>query len=107
MDSSVTNSRPLLPFDHASQEAPPLQPGSPRSKFPITPGFSFFVCVWKINPRPPTNSLLVTGTPACQFSLKPRKAKLPSQVAGFLWAHLETLSNTRLPGQSVSWLYMF
>lgn len=28
-----------------------------------------------------------------RFSLKPRKAKLPFQVASFLWAYLDTLSN--------------
>lgn len=61
------------------------------------------MCLENTSPFP-TNSLLVTGIPACQFSLKPRKAKLPSQVAGFLWPHLETLNNTCLSGQSVSWL---
>ena len=38
------------------------------------------------------------------FPPEPRKAELPSQVAGFLPGSLETLSNPRLPGQAAAQL---
>lgn len=59
-----------------------------RASYP----FCVLVSVWKKHPhQQPTgygNSIV------SQFSLKPRKAKLPFPVAGFLWARLATLSNT-------------
>lgn len=78
---------PALPFDPASQEAPPLQA---RLVPPLA------LC----GKNTPTGSLLVTGTPMRHaFPPEPRKATLPSQGAGFLLGSLETLSNPCLPGQ--------
>lgn len=44
--------RPPQSFDWGSQEAPPLQPGSPRSKLPMTLEFSTFfgLCLEKTAP---------------------------------------------------------
>lgn len=92
--------RPPQPFDQASWEAPPPQPGSLRSKLPITLEFSTFLSLWKKHPR--RQPIGYGNSVVSWFSLKHRQTKFPSQVAGFLWVHLEKLSNM-LSGQSISW----
>ncbi|KAM9747654.1 uncharacterized protein ACBT57_011184 [Dama dama] len=88
--AGVCRARGPPPFDPASQEAPPLQ---------ARPGSSFCLC----GKNTPTGSSSVTGTPMRHaFPPEPRKAKLPSQVAGFLPGSLETLSNPCLPGQAAA-----
>lgn len=68
--------------------------------------------LWRLAPsfclcgkKTPTSGPSVTGTPMRHtFPPEPRKAKLPSQGAGFLPGSLETLSNLCLPGQAATWL---
>lgn len=73
------------PFDRGSQEAPPLQPGSPRSKLPMTLEFSTFLGLCLEKTAPPAADWLrelrrITVFPKAQKSL------ISSSRGCFLWA---------------------
>lgn len=78
----------LRPFVQASQEAQPQ-----GQSFRSPTGSTFLTVYVKKHPCPPQQPTGYRNSSVSWFSLKPRKAKLPFQVAGFLWAYLDTLSN--------------